>query len=323
MERDPARDLVYDLAREGVARAGRGEDLPRVERRREHGRPASLRGELRGERRDRARARVDVLRQPDEREVDLAGRAVVSAMELAAQDEAGTHAGADREEEEVVDPARDALPVLAERREVDVVLERHGQPEPSPEVRRERVTLETSDARRERDPAALGVDDARDADDCPVQERAVEARRGDQPLPEAADLVEDAPGVAPFDLDVEARAGVPAKVTDRAAQEAAAHVETEHERGLRHRLEEHGTVARPCGLARRLADEARLEERLERERDGRLGDSRAAGDLGARDGRPGADRLEHGPLVHVLEKRREGRSGDVGLRIHGCSRMES
>ena len=126
--------------------------------------------EPRRERRDGAGARVDVLVQPDEREVDLSGRPVATAVELAAQDEAGAHAGADREEEEVVDTAGDALPLLPERRQVDVVLEPDAEPEVLLELGREGRSLEAGDARRERDRPALGVDDAGHADDGAVDE---------------------------------------------------------------------------------------------------------------------------------------------------------
>ena len=230
--------------------------------------------------------------------------------------------GADREEEEVVDTARDPLPVLAERGEVDVVLERDGEAEAVLEVAAERDALEPRDARRQRDPAPLGIDDAGDADDGAVHERAVEARRGHEARAQVGDLVEDARSVAAADLDVEPRPHVAAEVADRAAEEPAADVEPEHERRLGDGLEEDGAVPRPVRLARRLADEAGVEQRLERERHRRLRDAGAPRDLGAGDGRTRADRLEHRPLVQVLEERRQGGSRDAGSGAHR-SRTES
>ena len=50
-------------------------------------------------------------------------------------------------------------------------------------------------------------------------------------------------GLDAGELDVLARAHVAAQVADRAAQEARAEVEPEHERGLGHRLEEDRAVA--------------------------------------------------------------------------------
>ena len=143
MERDASCDLVDDGAAERVVRAGGGEDRAGVERWPELGVERALLRQARRERADRARARVDVLPQPDEREVDLAGSAVMAAVQLAAQDETGAHARADREEGEVVDAAGDAAPLLADGGEVDVVLEAHGSLEAPSQLRPEGVALET------------------------------------------------------------------------------------------------------------------------------------------------------------------------------------
>ena len=94
-----------------------------------------------------------------------------------------------------------------------------------------------------------------------------------------------------------------AQVAHRTAQEARTEVEAQDERRLRHRLEEDGAVARPARLVRRLAHEPGLEQRLERERDGRLRDADPARDLRARDRRAAADRLEDRALVQILEQR--------------------
>ena len=61
----------------------------------------------------------------------------------------------------------------------------------------------------------------------------------------------------------------------------------------------------PAGVRLGLLHEPGLEERLQRERDRRLRDAGAARDLGPRDGRSVADRLEHGALVQVLQQRRD------------------
>src|SRR5262249_14335139 len=55
-----------------------------------------------------------------------------------------------------------------------------------------------------------------------------------------------------------------------------------------------------------LPDETRLFERPKRERDGRLRDPGPPRDLRARDRRAGPNRLQHRPLVEVLEQRRNG-----------------
>ena len=165
-------------------------------------------------------------------------------MELAAEHEPGAHPRADRQEEEVVDAACDAPPLLPERGEVDVVLEPHREPEPRLEGVRERRALEPGDVRRERDRAPLRVDDAGHADDDAVQEPVVQAGRLDERRPEAGDLGEDARGVGMLDLDVEAGPDVAAEVADRAAEEATADVEPERERRLGDGLEEDRPVAR-------------------------------------------------------------------------------
>ena len=103
-------------------------------------------------------------------------------------------------------------------------------------------------------------------------------------------------------VDVLTRADLPGQIADGAAHEARAEVETEHDRGFGHRLEVDGAVARAVGALSRLADEVGLEQRLEDERDRRLRDARAPGDLRPRDRRAGADRLEHGALVQVAEQ---------------------
>ena len=135
VQSDPARDLRDDGCGKRVARARGGEDVAGVEGWRERRRCPVLCRETRGEGRHRAGAGVDVLLEPAEREVDLSRRAVPAPVELAAEHEPGAHARADRQEEEVVDAACDALPLLPERGEVDVVLEPHREPEPSPRGR--------------------------------------------------------------------------------------------------------------------------------------------------------------------------------------------
>ena len=173
--------------------------------------------------------------------------------------------------------------------------------------------------RRERDPAALRRR-PRDADDGTVQVEPSGPVASMSALPEPRDRVERARRRA-AELDVLPGADVAAQVADRAAEEARAEVEPEHERRLGNRLEEDRAVVRAVRLARRLAHEPRADQRLERERHRRLRDSRAPRDLGSRDRRPGADRLEHRALVHVLEERRD-RGGDLGLRSCAPSRSE-
>jgi hypothetical protein len=100
-----------------------------------------------------------------------------------------------------------------------------------------------------------------------------------------------------------ARADLAGQVAERAADEARAEVEPEHDRGLRDGLEVDRAVTRAVRSLRCLADEIGLEKRLEGERDRRLRDPRTPGDLGPRDRSSGADRVEHRALVEVTEQR--------------------
>ena len=107
-----------------------------------------------------------------------------------------------------------------------------------------------------------------------------------------------------------------AEVADRASEESCAEVEAEHERRVGYRLEEHRSVARPARIMFDLAHESHVEQRLQRERDGGLRDAGAAGNLRPRDGRACADRLEYGPLVELLEERRDRRASGRWARGH-------
>ena len=67
---------------------------------------------------------------------------MVPAVQLALEHEPGAHARPDREEDEVRDATRNAGPTLAERREVDVVLEGDGESQTLTQVVRESPALE-------------------------------------------------------------------------------------------------------------------------------------------------------------------------------------
>ena len=180
---------------------------------------------------------------------------------------------------------------------------RDGQLEPAAEVAAPVAPFEAGDVGREREAARVGVDDAGNADDDAVDPVGREPARLGERDAKPGDRLDRALGVGAVELDVLARADLAAQVADRAAQEAGAEVETEHERRLGDELEEGGAVGRPAGIGVGLADEAGLEQVLERQRDGRLRDPGAARDLGPRDRRTGADRIEDGALVQILQQR--------------------
>ena len=229
-------------------------------------------------------------------------------MELAAEHDPGPHAGADREEDEVVHAARHAQPALAERGEVDVVLERDRQPEARFELGLEGPPLEPGHVRGELERPVRGARDSRHADDDAVDQLAGQARRRDERVAKLGHRRECALRVGALELDVLARADRPAEVADRTAQEPRAEVEPEDERRLRNRLEVDGAVARPARSLGALSHEPGLDQRAERERDGRLRDPGPPRDLGARDRSQVAHELEHRLLVEALEERRRRRT---------------
>src|SRR5439155_8928816 len=115
-----------------------------------------------------------------ERVIDLTRGAVVSPMELAAEDQPGAHPRPDREEDEVAHTLCDATPLLPERREVDVVLEGRRKAEPVAKLLGEGSLLEAGHVRREAEPPCPGFDHSRHADHGGVDQRAVEPGRVDE-----------------------------------------------------------------------------------------------------------------------------------------------
>ena len=124
MRGDPPCDHVDDRTCKLIAAARGGEDVPCVVGRRRAVDAAGPR-HLRRKRRHPFRRRVELFAGACERPVDLAGCAVRSAVQLAAEDEPQSCAGSDRQKGEVLDPACDARPPFADRGQVDVVVERH------------------------------------------------------------------------------------------------------------------------------------------------------------------------------------------------------
>ena len=221
--------------------------------------------------------RVDLVGDSRERPVYFSGGTVVAAMQLAAEDESHTHAGADREEREVVDSSSDPGPALADRSEVDVVLERHCDAEALLHVHAERSAFEPWNVRRRQLQRSLGgVDHAGHAEHDSVD--AVGRQRGtcDQRLLECGDRVQCAVRIRAAQLEVLPRAHFAAQIADSPSQEARAQVEADHEGGLGYRLEEQSSVAGAARAAAGLAHETRVHQGLERERDGRLRDPGAA-----------------------------------------------
>src|SRR5438445_9635833 len=111
-------------------------------------------------------------------------------MELAAEHQPGAHACADREEDEVVDTSRDALPLLAQSGQVDVVLERDRQAEGALKLVCERSALEAGDVLRQAENARVTLDHPRDSDDDAVDSVGVEARGAEEGRAESLDRLD-------------------------------------------------------------------------------------------------------------------------------------
>ena len=118
---------------------------------------------------------------------------LTAPMQLAVQHEAGAEAGAHRQKDEVLDTACGPAPALADGREIDVVLDGHRQLEPGPQVRRPVAALETGDVGRERQPARVRVDDARQSDDGAVDPVGREVARLRQRDPQGPRLPRSPP----------------------------------------------------------------------------------------------------------------------------------
>ena len=197
----------------------------------------------------------------DERVVELAGGPVPAAVQLSAQHEPGAHAGADREEQEVVDAARDAAPLLAERRQVDVVLEPNRQRRGVGAARSANVaSLEPGHVRRRaRRDASSGVDDTRHADD-----RAVDPSSARPPVAVDELFAErrrrrraSTRGRSPTNGTSWRARTCPRGRRARARRNRAPMSSAEHERRLGHRLEEDGAVVRAAGVGRRSRERGR------------------------------------------------------------------
>src|SRR5262249_3886708 len=195
---DPPCDLGNDDSRVCVTFAGGAEDGARV-----FGTAENLRSQLR----DLRSGRIDAV-EGDQREVDLAGSAVAAAVELAAEDDARAHSGADREEDEVVHTTGDALPPFAQRGTVDVILEPDRQAERSLELARERPAVDAGDVLDDPHDARPALDYPGDADDDGIDAVGIESRRLRQRLAQALDRLDRLLRFGDLQLDILAGANL-------------------------------------------------------------------------------------------------------------------
>ena len=171
---------------------------------------------------------------------------MAAAAQLAGEHEPGAQPGPDRDEREVVDAPAEAAPVLAQRREVDVVLDRHRQPEAPLELGADGRALEagpfsasrTRPVRASTTPGMPITTESMRSAGRPLRRRPVaHPRRRPRGRVRAS--------ARSSSMSWRARI-VPREVRQRAAQEPRADVDAEDERGLGDGLEEHGPVAGPA-----------------------------------------------------------------------------
>src|SRR5204862_6618333 len=135
---------------------------------------------------------------------------------------AGSCARPEGKEDEVVHPLSDSEPVLAERGEVDVVLEGHRQAQPLGELVPERPLLEAGYVGRESHSSGAGLDHAGDAYDDAVDQIVSEAGRLDERGVQTGDCGERVVGVGIGELGVLARANASGDVAEGATDETRA-----------------------------------------------------------------------------------------------------
>jgi len=128
------------------------------------------------------------------------------------------------------------LPTLADRGEVDVVLESHGKLERSAQRICECRALEVGDVRRQPDRPVGRVDGAGNADDDSVDELPSESGHSDERVDALRDRLQRGRRMRAAELDVLPRAHATREVADRTANEPRAEVDPEDERRLRDRL---------------------------------------------------------------------------------------
>ena len=167
------------------------------------------------------------------------------------------------------------------------------------------------------------VDHAGHSEHDPVDPLNRERSGCHQRLAQGCDRLQCTVCVRAAKLHVLTRAYLAGEVAHRTPQKARPEIEPEHVRGLRDRLEENRAVAGAARSAGRLTHEPRIDQGLQRERDGGLRDAGPARDLGPGDRGACTDGLQHGALVEVLEQRRRGSGGLKGDFRHPVKKVNS
>src|SRR6185369_10516300 len=217
----------------------------------------------------------------DDRDVaDLAGAEAVALEQRAVEDEARPDPPPDLDRDEVLRAlALRAKRVLGERGRLAVIRDVGRQAIPLVEEAAERQVLPVQvDGPSDR--AGPRVNETRRAD------TDAEGRRGgfgEELVDEAEDEVERGVTVAAVDRLLDDAPDLAAEVDERARDDALPQVESDDLASVADDAEEDRGLAARRGPATDLLDHALVEQRADDVADGRPGQARAAGDLGATD----------------------------------------
>ena len=280
VERDPPGRLLDDRGPDRVPGFGRREELPHLERRLEH-RLLSAASSAASWDSDAAHGSTSSAR-PLRTASSSPAFPLWPRCSFRSSITAAPESRSDEQEGEVRDVPGDSAPLLGDRREVDVVLERHRRAERVLELLPQVGRLQAPAGREPRRARRRGrrppeapprrSPAGRRAAFAGTQQRADGAgQRGDPLLDRAAAA------------DLLPRANLAGEIAERRAHRARAEVDAEDEGRFRIGLVVDGAVVRAVRVVRRLADEPVLEQRAKHERHRRPRDPGPASDLGARD----------------------------------------
>lgn len=234
-----------------------------------------------------------------------------AAIELAVGDDAQADAGADRHEHEVVDPTPDAVCLLAERGEIDVVVEQGVLAERGAQRADQIGAFPVGQVGREPQPAAGGIEHAGRAQHGGQHRLARERLRLGQRLRHLDDARDQQRG-ARRRAFLQPRQDIAGQVGQRAADPGRADVDRHHVAGPRARLVE-ARLAPGAALAHaHLLDQPEPFQVAERARHGDLGEARALRELRRGGRRERQQVLVDGPFVALAHEGGAAGDGSAG-----------
>jgi hypothetical protein len=203
-------------------------------------------------------------------------------------------------------PGAEAVPLLAQCGQGDVVLDRERDREPLGEPADNAGPVPAGQVGREPQAAAAHVVHAGGAED---DVRDLATGRGGEVVDDPAEPA-DQRGRAPrMGRHVLAYGDLTAQVDQRGADPLASDIEADHPAGLGPDLVQQSGTSGVSGAMANGNDQPGALQVGECERDGRLGQSGRGGELRPRHGPEHADPLVHGPFVHDPQHARGVRGG--------------